>query len=171
MVKIRHIPGDHHDELARALQNRLPPRGIYTKNVPPPCFNLLSPISRSLSASLRVLPLSGDLFSDTAFSTPFEPSASLSCRSVARPFLVIQNLFAGNAGVGLKTPPLSSSMPGVMEVGNLASRLVVGEEFRRRASFMARIAGLIAGAVAQKRPTLTSIADQVVKSYESPDKH
>lgn len=36
---------------------------------------------------------------------------------------------------------------------------------------MARTAGLIAGAVAQKRPMLTSIEDQVVKSYESPNAH
>lgn len=157
---------------ARDLQNRLPPRGIYTKNVPPPCFTLLSPISPSLSPSLRVLPLSGDVFSDTAFSTSFELSTSLSSRFLACFFLVVQNLLlAGNAGVGLKTSPLSSSTPGVMELGNLALWLVVGEEFSRRASLMARIAGLIAGAVAQKRPTLTSIADQVVKSYKSPGEH
>lgn len=154
---------------AKALQNRLPPKGIYTKKVPPPCFTLLSPISPSLSVSLRVLPLSGDLFCDTASNTPFELSASLCPRFVAHPLLESQHPpFAGSAGVGSKTSPSSSSTSRVIEVGNLALRLAVGEEFSPRAPFMARIAGLIAGAVAQKSPTFTSIDDQVVKSYESP---
>lgn len=163
------------------------PKGIYKKNVPPPSCTFRSVISPSVSASLWHWPVLGGLSNWLASNTPFELSPSLRFNFVV-PFLFVVHdlLFAGGkAGVALKAPLLSnsslsnsllsnsllpSSISRVLDDRNLGVWLAVGVELNPRASLIKRIAGLIAGADAQKMPTLTSMDDHVIATFTSPSK-